>query len=135
MLMDSACYCTALRSATRRLSAEYDAALAPFGINIAQFSLLRTIERSEPVSHTDLGDQLELDRSTIGRNVRVLERAGLVNTGRSEADQRETVVTLTRQGRRILKEAAPVWKDCQNTIEKRLSEHKVKDLRMILRVI
>ena len=58
------CICIAVRKASRRLTARYDEALAPVGINLAQFSLLRNIRRHGPVSLTRLGELTELDRSS-----------------------------------------------------------------------
>ena len=133
--MESPCHCAVLRAATRRLGAAYDAALAPFGITIAQFSLMRTIARRQSVSLTDLGKALELDRSTVGRNVQVLERARLVATGRGKSDQREAIVTLTAQGQQILKKAAPAWETCQAEIERRLGKARLGALRDVLRDI
>jgi DNA-binding MarR family transcriptional regulator len=131
----SPCYCSLLRAANRRIGAVYDDALAPLGINIAQYSLLRAIERLQPVSLTELGGEAELDRSTIGRNVRVLERMGLVETGRGEADHREAVVTLASRGVDTLFAAGPVWKKCQREIETLLGPVKVTALQEILRSI
>ena len=91
--MTTPCYCTLLRSAARKATAIYDDALAPAGITVAQFRLLRILERQGPVSLTELGRLAELDRSTIGRNLRLLERMGLVHLA-SGADQREAVVDL-----------------------------------------
>lgn len=76
--MDLICYCDVLRAATRKTTAIYDAALAPAGVNLAQFSLLRKIQRAGSVSLSELGRLAALDRSTIGRNVRVLQRMELV---------------------------------------------------------
>jgi len=131
----SRCYCSLLRTATRRVGSVYDDALSPLGINIAQYSLLRLIEHRQPVSFTELGRVAELDRSTVGRNVRVLERMGLVETGRGENDQREAVVRLGVSGRQMLEEAAPLWDGCQREIETRLGAANVKALREILRAI
>lgn len=131
----SRCYCSLLRTATRRVGSVYDDALSPLGINIAQYSLLRLIEHRQPVSFTELGHVAELDRSTVGRNVRVLERMGLVETGRGENDQREAVVRLGVRGRQMLEEAAPLWDGCQREIETRLGAANVKALREILRAI
>src|SRR4051794_24743998 len=72
--MDQTCLCIAVRKASRRMTTVYDDALAPVGINLAQYSLLKKIRRTAPVSLTDLGAAMDLDRSTIGRNVKVLER-------------------------------------------------------------
>ncbi len=131
----SRCYCSQLRTATRRVGSVYDDALAPLGINIAQYSLLRLIERRQPLTFTELGRVAELDRSTVGRNVRVLERMGLVEMGRGEEDQREAVVRLAVRGCQVLEEAAPLWDECQRDIETRLGPANVKALRAILSAI
>ena len=60
--MASECICATLRVAARKMTARYDAALAPIGINLAQFSLLRNINRAGLVSLTELGRKVELDR-------------------------------------------------------------------------
>ena len=70
--MKNECYCATIRDAARKVTAIYDAALAPVGVNAAQYRLLRSIERAAPLSLTELGRLTELDRSTIGRNVKLL---------------------------------------------------------------
>ena len=115
--MSSPCHCVQLRKATRKIGARYDAALEPLGINIAQFSLLRTVQRRQPISLTDLGRHLELDRSTMGRNVRVVEKLGLVELGRGK-DQREAMVSLSERGSEVLRAAEPLWERCQDEIAK-----------------
>ena len=116
---DPTCYCHALRKATRRLNAAYDAALAPTGINVAQFSLLRTLARHGAQSLTGLGRRMELDRSTVGRNVKVVERLGLVQPA-STTDQRQAAIELSPEGRRILASATPLWAEVQARIDTRL---------------
>lgn len=116
---NATCYCHALRKATRRLNAAYDAALAPTGINVAQFSLLRTLDRHGAQSLTGLGRRMELDRSTVGRNVRVVERLGLVQPA-STADQRQAAIELSPEGRRVLARAIPLWAGVQTRIDARL---------------
>ncbi|RVE93127.1 MULTISPECIES: MarR family winged helix-turn-helix transcriptional regulator [Sinorhizobium] len=131
----SRCYCSMLRLATRRIGSVYDRALAPVGINIAQFSLLRTIQRRQPVSLTELARSVELDRSTLGRNVRVLERLGLAAMDRGKDDHREAAVKLTARGVDILQQAVPLWEDCQRKIETQLGPVKVTALQEILRSV
>lgn len=129
--MDHPCYSTLLRMAARRLTAGYDVMLAPLGINTAQYSMLRTISRREPVTFTELGKRLELDRSTVGRNVRVLERMGLIGLGRGE-DLREAHVTLTDAGHAILADAVPLWRTEQAAFEARLGPETAQTLRETL---
>jgi DNA-binding MarR family transcriptional regulator len=118
--MGEQCFCTTLRNATRRVTAMYDEALRPLGVGIAQFGLLRKVGRSEPVTLSDLGDLAELDRSTVGRNVRVLERMKLVVLRPGEQDQRETVVLLSAQGRKLLQEGDRLWRSAQRGMKARL---------------
>ena len=125
------CHCIVLRKASRRISSYYDEALAPLGVNIGQFSLLRNINRVAPVSLTDLAARVELDRSTVGRNAKVLERMGLVAFGHGE-DQREAMLTITEQGHAILTEGAPLWDGVQEDIETRLGPEKAKQLQELL---
>ena len=117
--MSSICYCAVLRTASRKTTAIYDAALAPTGVNLAQFSLLRKIQRAAPVSLSELGRLAELDRSTIGRNVKVLQRMGLARVTPGE-DQREATVTLDEGGLVVLRDGAPLWDEAQSLIETRL---------------
>lgn len=131
-MTSSPCYCTVLKAASRRLAALYDEALEPVGVNIAQFSLLRRIRRAETVTLTELGRLAELDRSTIGRNVRVLERMGLVALGRGE-DHREAVVSLTAQGRKALDDGEPLWDGVQDAIHARLGPTGAMELVTALR--
>lgn len=130
--MVSPCYCNLLRKAARRASAAYDAVLTPFGINIAQFALLRIVTVKGPLSVTELARVAELDRSTMGRNVRVLEGMGLMKTVRSAEDQRETVVALTEQGQALYGRALPAWEACQRQLEARLGPDRIATLNHIL---
>jgi DNA-binding MarR family transcriptional regulator len=132
--MANACYCNILRGATRRVTAIYDEALAPTGVNIAQFVLLRKIELAGTVSLTGLGRLSDLDRSTVGRNAKVLERMKLIRTVTGQ-DQREAMVTLTKQGARILSQGAPLWELAQQRIETALGFEGASHLRTLLQAL
>jgi DNA-binding MarR family transcriptional regulator len=110
------CYCVAVRTAARKTTALYDSLLEPAGVTLAQFSLLRKIRRMGTVSLTRLGLLTELDRSTIGRNVKALEKLRLVRLGPAE-DQREAAVRLTPAGQRALLVGAPLWTEAQRRVE------------------
>jgi DNA-binding MarR family transcriptional regulator len=112
----STCYCISLRTAARKTSAIYDEALESFGINIAQYSLMRRIESAGRISLTELARLTELDRSTVGRNAKVLERMALVAsiTGR---DHREATLELTGLGRKALADSRSAWETAQARIE------------------
>ena len=127
----SACYCIVLRKASRRLTSLYDEALAPFGINLAQYSLLSNVARRAPISLTELARLLDLDRSTVGRNARVMVRMGLLAMGPGE-DQREQALAPTERGREVFANAVPVWERVQEDIEAKLGPQKAEQLQSLL---
>lgn len=113
------------------MTALYDAAMAPFGITIAQYSLISRLNRLGQASLTELGEDTDLDRSTIGRNIRLLERMELVATSRSPQDQREMLAVLTAVGEARLAAARPVWAQVQQDIEARIGAHRLTVLKEI----
>jgi DNA-binding MarR family transcriptional regulator len=128
--METACTCITLRSAARKITAFYDEALAPLGLGVAQFSLLRKVERKGSISLTELASLAELDRSTVGRNVKVLEKAGLLRFTSGE-DQREARVMLTDKGREVLAASIPLWARAQADITARIGEDALSALRRV----
>lgn len=129
--MKTECYCGALRLAARKTTAIYDEALAPAKINVAQFSLLRRIERLGPISFTALGRLSGLDRSTVGRNGKVLERGGLIEAAEGD-DAREACVVLTPAGRLAFQAALPLWRQAQQKIEATIGPDAASHLRSLL---
>ncbi|HVY52633.1 MAG TPA: MarR family winged helix-turn-helix transcriptional regulator [Devosia sp.] len=125
------CICVALRKASRRLTARYDAAVAPAGISLAQFSLLRNVRRHAPLSITRLSQIVELDRSTLGRNLRVLARMGLLTLAPG-ADRRQETVSLTPAGQAVLARATPLWQAVQDDIRHTLGADGASRLEALL---
>jgi len=72
---------------------------------------------------TQLADIVQLDRSTLGRNLRVLERLGLVHLSDGE-DERTKTIGLTAAGSRKLEAALPLWANAQRRMKKRLGDHQ-----------
>jgi DNA-binding MarR family transcriptional regulator len=116
MEFEAPCACTTLRRATRAVTAAYDAALAPSGLRITQFSILRRLARLGPLPITRLAAEAALDRSTMGRNLNPLERRGLIRIEIGDADQRERVARLTAAGEAAIEAALPHWRKAQERI-------------------
>ncbi len=110
-----ACFCSNVRRAALALTARYDQALAPHGLKVTQFSLLRAVERHGTPNLTRLSEATGLDRSTLGRNLRVLEGLGLVSLSPGD-DLRDRVVALTRSGRARLRTATRAWSRLQASL-------------------
>ncbi|KAF0865347.1 MarR family winged helix-turn-helix transcriptional regulator [Pseudomonas sp. LD120] len=130
-MLPSQCLCTNLRRAARGVSRHYDGALDGFGINVAQYSLLNNLLRLDQPSISSLAEAMGLDRSTLGRNVRVLEAAGLVRLLEG-SDQRNRLVQLTEAGHERLVAALPAWEAAQQRLINRLGAEKRETLLALL---
>ena len=124
------CICVNLRRAARAVSNLYDEALAGAGIKITQFSLLRAVQRTEPVAVSALAGELELDRTTLARNLLPLQRDGLVMLA-SGSDQRVTEVRITAAGRAAIARALPMWQAAQLQIGRLLTRGRIVELAEI----
>jgi DNA-binding MarR family transcriptional regulator len=83
--------------------------------------LKRAAEAGRP-NISELSRIVGLDRSTLGRNLRVLERQNLIRF-ESAKDERARVVVLTPKGEAALAKARPLWREAQETMQLILGEH------------
>ncbi len=128
MESDLPCACSTLRRATRTVTAAYDSALAPVGLRITQFSVLRILARLGPLPVSRLAAEIALDRSTMGRNLDPLERRGLVRVGIGDRDQRERVAHLTAAGMAAIEAALPYWRVAQGRIDALVANASIRQL-------
>jgi len=115
-MLDTACTCNKLRRSARILGGVYDEALAGSGFTVAQFSLLRMLQRAGPCSLTAFGEATGYDRTTLNRTLAPLEKAGFVACA-SGADKRARIVEITPAARIALRQAQPLWEDAQAKVE------------------
>ena len=127
----NSCNCAALRKASRRMSQFYDTALAPCGLKSTQFAMLAEIERraEAPPTIRDMAERLVMDQSTIGQNLRPLEREGLIALVTDASDRRSRRVTLTKAGRARLADALPLWSSAQQRFESGFGKRAAAELR------
>jgi DNA-binding MarR family transcriptional regulator len=102
------CVCFHLRRSARAVTQFYDRMLAPTGLRATQFTLLTVVRRTGGIPFSSLADVLGMDRTTLTRNLRPLERDGLV-TIEVGTDRRVRLVRLTRRGEQKQAEAEPLW--------------------------
>src|SRR5260370_16271209 len=120
------CLLTRTRQISRVLTAIYDEALRPFGINASQFSLLVLIVEFGPISRADLGRKNHQDRSTLTRNLQPLISQEWVFEGAPESNGRSRPLSLTGQGKTLLRSAAPASSTAQarpTSLSRQLAAH------------
>lgn len=127
------CSCSALRQAARHVTRLYDAALAPVGLGLNQYSVLAKLDRLGPKPIQDFAAILVMDRSTLGHLLRPLERRGLVTLDADENDRRSRIVALTPAGKTLIREARQLWVRAERRFEDAFGSDAALDLRTILR--
>jgi DNA-binding MarR family transcriptional regulator len=137
MQIGRSCACYNLRRAARATTRLYDDFLKPSGLRTTQYSVLMAAKLRGPVTLTKLAEITITDRTTLTRNLTVLEKKGLVASEPGE-DRRERLVTLTEQGEEALVAAIPLWEAAQAHIEQGLGGERVgsllKDLSAIVSI-
>lgn len=116
-----------LRRADRIVTQLYDEMLRPAGIKPTQFTLLTAIRLAGPVAINDLAAGLVMDRTTLTRNLKPLQKDGLVAV-HPGMDRRVREVVLTGEGRRTLERAFPLWKKAQELIAERLGAERLDQM-------
>lgn len=116
------CACFGLRKAARSVTRLYDETLRPSGLRVTQLTLLVAVSRLGSILPKDLAEHTVMSRSTLSRNLRVLERQGFVRLQPGPQDGRERPVTLTRKGRGALLRALPLWNEAQARMRDTLGE-------------
>ncbi len=130
-MIEVECYCTHARRAAGQLTAFYDEALAPAGLRVTQFSLMRAVMRLERPTISGLAQATGLDRSTLGRNLRVLQRQGLLELGPGK-DERTRLVAMTDAGAAVIDAAMPHWRRAQERIEAALGQESQTRLKRLV---
>jgi DNA-binding MarR family transcriptional regulator len=104
-------YCGSLncRRAARAVTRMYDLALQDAGIRSPQFTILVAIAKIQPASISQLGEVLVIDRSTLTRNLRLLQKDGLVAISKRAA-MRQRFLQLTPAGEKTLRRSVPIWR-------------------------
>lgn len=125
------CTCSRLRRLTRRLTALYDRELAPTGLRVTQFSLLATLQRrgdEAGIAMSELAARMEMDRTTLTRNLRPLLDQGLVALVADPADARVHRAAITARGSAAFDAARPYWRRAQDFVNRKLGEADVAAL-------
>lgn len=128
------CACLNLRKAARAVTQCYDEAFRPLGLRSTQMPILSLAEEMGPMTVTELARAMVTDHTTVIRNIRLLEKRGFVRT-ETGSDRRERHIFLTVRGKRLLHQAAPLWKKAQEDLIRCVGERRFKRLLSDLSVV
>jgi len=121
------CACANIRRTDRVITQFYDEMLAPSGLNAPQFGLLATLAEAAPITIHRLAQIMDIDRTTLTRNLEVLAKQHLVRNEEGE-DRRMRLVQLSQEGEQALRRAWPLWQAAQAHIERALGPERLNAL-------
>lgn len=127
----ASCTCFSLRKAARVVTQLFDEMMAPSGLLVTQFSILGVIATIKESTMNQLAQYLVMDRTTLTRNLKPLEREGLIQINPGK-DKRTRLISLTPQGVAALQKALPLWEQSQAAMVSQLGQERWESLMLHL---
>ena len=110
------CLASRVRRLTRVVTRIYDDALRPLDVSVSQLTLLVSISNGGETP-TRLCRALELEQSSLSRNLGLMKRRGWVEAERGR-DARSLKLRLTKQGETLISRALPRWRRAQRSMKR-----------------
>ena len=125
------CYCINMRRVSHHTTEHYNRALEPCGLTVSQLSVLWHLDFLGQSNTTALAERVGLDRSTLVRNLKPMQRNGYIDDI-STAGHRDRILRVTNKGKMALEIGIPLWKAAQKDVLRLLGPEKLADLKNIL---
>ena len=131
-MVERVCVAGGVRKLNRMVSAIYDSALAGAGLKTSQFSVLVAVANRDKARPAELIKLLQMDESTLSRNVERMCARGWLRLERNE-DRRSHLIEVTDKGRALIRKCMPAWQQAQEEVSQRIGADTVAALRSALR--
>lgn len=131
ILETTQCLCLAARRAARTITRGFDDALRGHGLRATQFTLLAALRIAGPQAIGELAELLSADRTTLTRNLAVMEQHGWVSLAADRDDARARIATIAPQGARVLAAALPAWRAAQRRLTAQVGSQAAAGLRQL----
>jgi DNA-binding MarR family transcriptional regulator len=128
------CLAHSIRRADRVVNQLYNEHLAPVGLKITQFSILRTLHFLGSTTAHQVQEILVMDQTTISRALKPLIRDGYISVAEG-SNKREKALSLSKEGRALYKQALGPWKEAQKVLRKKLGNGQDQTLIELSRLI
>jgi DNA-binding MarR family transcriptional regulator len=117
-----------VRRASRVVSQLYEEALSDCDLNPAQFLLLVALARLGPSPLSSIADRLQLDRTTLTRNLAALVDSKLVSIAADPRDRRSRIVSILRPGLNAIERSYASWEIAQRRVAEQLGDSRVNQI-------
>jgi DNA-binding MarR family transcriptional regulator len=112
---------------SRKISRVYDDAVRPYGLRFSQMNILTVVAVREPITPTEVGRVLELEKSTLSRNLARMAANGWIES--QPADGGGQLLRITSAGHERLAAASDGWREAQDRVEAMLGRQTVERIR------
>lgn len=121
------CCCFNMRKVTRAVTQYFDRFLEPTGIRATQFTLLVALYSTKGKTLTEIAESLVMDRTTLTRNLKPLEKSGFIATVQT-MDKRSKAYVLTEKGEEVVQKCIPLWQQAQNSVVNSLGDETYQEI-------
>ncbi len=111
-LIASECLAVRVRLLNRTVTGIYDDALRPLGITTGQMNIIIVVAKRGPLSPGEVARRLNMEKSTVSRNIDRMVKHGWVTVSQSESGRKQ-MLALSRKGSKLLEKSLPLWKEAQ----------------------
>ena len=125
------CYCARLRRSVNLMTKYYNQKMCSSGLSLKQYFLLVNLLSIGPCNITELAEYIELDRSTVVRNLKPLFGKGFIED-LSSPNSRDKAISVTQAGKETLKIANPLWLSAQTAIAESIGENEIEQALKVL---
>jgi DNA-binding MarR family transcriptional regulator len=112
------CLASRVRRLERTVSRVYDGALRGTGVTAPQLALLVAVQLAGPTTAAFLGQRLDLEKSTVSRNLARLAAVGLIST--------DDGLRITARGAATIRACHPLWRDAQRRLRAALHPRELQ---------
>ena len=122
------CVMANLHKTVRAIDRIYADEMRPAGLGRAQFSILNTLQLQGPTTVSAFAGRLNIDRTTLSRNLKPIVEEGLVKRSTSSLDARQVLLSITPMGQKRVQLARRYWRKAQKKVVALFGEHRWRNL-------
>lgn len=127
------CYCFILRNMASSIKKIYNQHFKELDITNEQFTVLRHMKYLAPISVTKLSEKIKIDRTTLSRNLKILETKKLIEDNSFNGRSRQII--LSKKGYIIIEKAEEIWEKIQKQIETILGRERLENIRETSKIL
>ena len=116
-----------IRAASRVITQLFDEILKPTGLQITQFAVLVGVVSLDSPSINQLAKGLVMDRTTLTRNLKPLEKEGLIKITSGD-DKRTHFVKITPKGKSAMEKTLPYWEKARTVVSEEFGQKHLDGL-------